>query len=42
MNNYEKDSPSLAYRPLAVGDMEWKDFLTVSFTHHSEIIDEEI
>lgn len=38
----KKDSLSLANRPLAVGDLEWKDFLTVSFTHHSEIIDEEI
>jgi hypothetical protein len=37
-----EDSLSLTNRPLAVGDLEWKDFPAISFTHHSEIIDEEI
>ena len=32
------DSQFLTNRPLAVGDLEWKDFLAISFTHHSEII----
>lgn len=32
------DSQILINRPLVVGDLEWKDFFAISFTHHSEII----
>lgn len=32
------DSQLLVNRPLAVGDLGWNDFFSVSFTHHSEIL----
>lgn len=32
------DTQALAKRPLAVGDLDWKDFFAISFTHHSEIL----
>ena len=34
----EVNTMMLANRPLAVGDLEWKDFFAISFTHHSEIL----